>query len=340
VTTEPPDGGLPPGPSALPAWAVEPVHLSDYDPGWPAAAEAYAAELRPALAPRLLSPIEHVGSTSVPGLPAKPVIDLMALVSELDRAAEITAAALGTTGWRYVPPEFDGRPFRRFLARVSSDDRHRLAHLHLMAPGAARWDQQLAFRDALRADPALRDEYAAVKSGLARAHAADRERYTDEKATFVLKVLRSLGALSLALLALLVAGCGSSHPWWYSSGATSCGPPAGLRVAGRVSELGSCSGNFLTPARQVTLNVGDTIDIHMQQEAGGPSGSSPVPVPSALLPAVSGSSAVKRTAANSAQATTTFRAVHRGRATLIIPGRCLLDGHRRTGCPVLNITVR
>jgi GrpB-like predicted nucleotidyltransferase (UPF0157 family) len=334
MTTRPPD------PADLPAWAVEPVHLSPYDPAWPAAAEAFAAELRPTLAPWLLSPIEHCGSTSVPGLTAKPVIDLMALVSDLDQAAEATAAALAEPGWRYVPPEFDGRPFRRFLAKVSADERHRLAHLHLMAPGAARWDQQLAFRDALRARPALRDEYATVKSALAQAHPQDRERYTDEKAAFVVRVLRTLGALSLALGALLMTGCGSSHPWWYTSGATSCGPPADLRMAGHISELGNCAGNFLTPARQVTLNVGDTIDLHMLQEAGGPSGSSPVPLPPAMLPAVRGSSAVKRTAANSAQATTTFRAEHPGQATLVIPGRCLLDGQRSTGCPVLNIIVR
>ena len=91
-----------------------------------------------------------------------------------------------------VPPEFDGRPWRRFLAKVSPDGQHRRAHLHLMAPGAERWDQQLRFRDALRADPALRDRYAEVKSRLARAHTDDRERYTDEKAIFVTGVLRDL----------------------------------------------------------------------------------------------------------------------------------------------------
>ena len=329
-----------PGPDEPPAWAFEAVHLSAYDPGWPARAAAYAGELRPFLGPWLLSPIEHVGSTSVPGLAAKPVIDLMALVRDLDATVAAVAPALGEQGWRYVPPDLDGRPFRRFLAKVTPDERHRLAHLHLMAPGAARWDQQLRFRDALRARPALRDEYAAVKSGLARVHPGDRERYTDEKATFVVRVLRGLGALSLALLCLLVAGCGGSHPWWYESGATSCGPPALLHAAGKVSLLGSCAGSFWSPAGKVTLNVGDTIDIHITQEGGGPSGSSPVPVPPAQLPAVSGSSAVKRTAARSDQATTTFLAEHPGQATLIIPGRCLLDGHQRTACPILNVTVR
>ena len=208
MTTEPPDPGEPP------AWAFEAVHLSPYDPGWPAQAAAHAAELRPILAPWLLSPIEHVGSTSIPGLVAKPVIDLMALVSDLDATVTAVAPTLGEQGWRYVPPELDGRPFRRFLAKVTPDERHRLVHLHLTAPGADRWDQQLRFRDALRADPALRDEYAAVKSGLARAHPDDRERYTDEKATFVVRVLRGLGLLSLAVLCLLVAGCGQGpKPW-------------------------------------------------------------------------------------------------------------------------------
>jgi GrpB-like predicted nucleotidyltransferase (UPF0157 family) len=184
----------PPGPGDPPAWAVEAVHLSAHDPGWPARAAAYAAELRPVLGPWLLSPIEHVGSTSVPGLVAKPVIDLMALVTDLDAVVGEQAATLDGMDWRYVPPELDGRPFRRFFAKVSPDDRHRRAHLHLMAAGADRWDLQLRFRDALRADPALRDEYAAVKSRLARAHPGDRERYTDEKAEFVVRALRDLGA--------------------------------------------------------------------------------------------------------------------------------------------------
>ena len=183
----------PPDPDDPPAWAVEAVHLSAYDPGWPAQAAAFANELRPVLGPWLLSPIEHVGSTSVPGLVAKPVIDLMALVTDVDAVVRATAATLGGMGWHYVPPELDGRPFRRFFAKVSPDGRHRQAHLHLMAAGAARWAEQLRFRDALRADPALRDEYAAVKSRLARAHTQDRERYTDEKAGFVARVLRSLG---------------------------------------------------------------------------------------------------------------------------------------------------
>jgi GrpB-like predicted nucleotidyltransferase (UPF0157 family) len=176
-----------------PPWAVESVHLSAYDPGWPDRAAAYADELRPVLGRWLLGPIEHVGSTSIPGIVAKPVIDLMARVADPDAVVGRAGGSLDALNWRHVPPELDDRPWRRFFARVSADDQHRLAHLHLMAAGAARWDQQLLFRDALRADPDLRAEYAAVKERLAGAYAGERERYTDEKAAFVTRVLRDLG---------------------------------------------------------------------------------------------------------------------------------------------------
>jgi GrpB-like predicted nucleotidyltransferase (UPF0157 family) len=138
----------------------------------------------------LLSSIEHVGSTAIPGIVAKPVIDLMAQVTDNDTVVDQVGGVLDGMKWKHVPPELDDRPWRRFFAKASPDGRHRLAHLHLMNPGAARWNQQLQFRDALRADPALRDEYATVKSRLASTYADDRERYTDEKASFVTRVLR------------------------------------------------------------------------------------------------------------------------------------------------------
>src|SRR5215471_13445526 len=164
-------------PDDPPGWAFESVHLSAYDPCWPDRAAGYADELQPVLVQWLLAPIEHVGSTSIP-----------------DIVAEQTAARLDGMNWRYVPPDLDGRPWRRFFAKVSLDDQHRQAHLHLMSVGAARWDQQIRFRDALRASPELRSEYAAIKSQLATAYPDDRERYTDEKAVFVTRVMRDLDA--------------------------------------------------------------------------------------------------------------------------------------------------
>jgi len=71
-------------PGNPPAWAVEAVHLSAYDPCWPSLAAGYAEELRPVLDRWLLGPIEHVGSTAISGIVAKPVIDLMAQVTDTD----------------------------------------------------------------------------------------------------------------------------------------------------------------------------------------------------------------------------------------------------------------
>jgi GrpB-like predicted nucleotidyltransferase (UPF0157 family) len=187
-----------PDPDSPPAWAIETVHLTAYDPRWPARAAECSDELAPVLNRWLLGPIEHVGSTAIPGIVAKPVIDLMALVADTDALVARAGGALDAMNWRHVPPDLDGRAWRRFFAKVSPDGEHRLAHLHLMSAGTARWDQQLRFRDALRESPALRDEYGAIKLRLACTYADDREKYTDEKAAFVTRVLRDLGAAGLA----------------------------------------------------------------------------------------------------------------------------------------------
>jgi GrpB-like predicted nucleotidyltransferase (UPF0157 family) len=181
-----------PGPAQLPPWATAAVRIVPYDPGWPGLAARFTAELVTALGPSLLCPVEHVGSTSVPGLAAKPVIDLMALVADNEKTAAAAGPALAGLGWRHVPPEADARPWRQFFVRASGDGRYRLAHLHLMSAGAQRWAQQLRFRDALRADAALRDEYAGLKTRLAAEFGPDRERYTAAKAEFIGRILPTL----------------------------------------------------------------------------------------------------------------------------------------------------
>ena len=130
--------------------------------------------------------IEHIGSTAVPGLAAKPVIDLQAPVEHLG-VANTVASVVATHKWHYVSPELDQRPYRWFFVKVH--DGHRVAHLHLMTAGSRRWHRQLAFRDALRADPALVDAYGQLKIQLARSHHDDRESYTAGKRRFVHDVL-------------------------------------------------------------------------------------------------------------------------------------------------------
>ncbi len=170
-----------------PAWATEPVEVLPADPAWQITGAKEREDLEAALAPWLVLPVEHVGSTSVPGLAAKPILDFQAAVTSLDVISTI-AAELAPLGWHYVPPELDQRPWRRFLVKVS--DERRLAHLHIMITGTPRWEQQLVFRDALRGAPRLVDDYAALKLDLATRHMTDRERYSSAKADFVRAVLK------------------------------------------------------------------------------------------------------------------------------------------------------
>jgi len=87
-----------------------------------------------------------------------------------------------------VPPELDGRPHERFFVQVI--DGHRAAHLHLLLAGSPHREDLVRFRDALRADPKLAADYAALKARLAGAHHDDRERYTAAKHDFVAGVLQ------------------------------------------------------------------------------------------------------------------------------------------------------
>ena len=176
----------------MPSWATEPIAIVDPDPSWPVQAAELRGQLSGLLARWLTTEIHHVGSTSVLGLAAKPILDLMAGVADLDAAPEI-AATLAGHGWHYVPPQLDERDYRRFFVQVV--DGHRHAHLHLMRPDAEEWSRHLVFRDRLRADATLRDGYAELKRRLAAAHAGDREAYTEAKSGFINAALnnRALG---------------------------------------------------------------------------------------------------------------------------------------------------
>jgi len=169
-----------------PASATEKVEVHSADLAWQERGQQERLLLEATLGAWLVAPIEHVGSTAVPNLSAKPILDFQAAVTNFGCAADI-AAALAPAGWHYVQPELDARAWRRFFVKVAQG--HRAAHLHVMLLSNARWRQQLAFRDALRADPPLVQRYAALKKGLASQHVTDREAYTAGKADFIAAVL-------------------------------------------------------------------------------------------------------------------------------------------------------
>ncbi|AFH64925.1 GrpB family protein [Paenibacillus caseinilyticus] len=174
--------------STWPAWAVEPVTLAPPDPQWPAQGENLRQELASLLLPFGVTEIEHIGSTSIPGLSAKPVLDLMAAVRGWEDVPGI-ARTLAPYHWHFVPPELDERPWRRFFVRAPKD--RRTAHLHLLLDGDPHWEEQLCFRNRLRTDDTLRDAYAALKAKLAADFREDREAYTAAKSEFIRSVLQT-----------------------------------------------------------------------------------------------------------------------------------------------------
>lgn len=169
-----------------PSWAAESVEVVDYDPRWAVRGVQERDLLQSLLAPWRTDDVEHIGSTAVPGLAAKPILDLQAPVVSLE-VADAVAGTLALYGWHYVPPHLDRRPYRRFFVKVVEG--RRAAHLHLMANDALRCRQQLSFRDALRGDSDLVRAYANLKTLLTEQHQYDREAYSSGKEQFIHRVL-------------------------------------------------------------------------------------------------------------------------------------------------------
>ena len=159
----------------------EAVELVSYDPTWPEQLEAERAQIAAALGD-LATAIHHVGSTAIPGLDAKPIIDTMVVVRRLDDAA-LCIAPLQALGYAFIdyPQNVDRRFFRKGLPRTH--------HLHIVAEGSQSLVDHLDFRDALRADPALRQQYQELKHVLARDFRNDRAQYSELKGAFIQKVL-------------------------------------------------------------------------------------------------------------------------------------------------------
>jgi GrpB-like predicted nucleotidyltransferase (UPF0157 family) len=161
-----------------------PVRVVCYDPTWPDQFERERSDLAALLAPWLVGPIEHVGSTAVPGLAAKPVIDIMAAVRDLDSSRPVIDV-LPRLGYCYWPYRED---VMHWFCKPS--DAFRTHHLHVVPFRSQLWLDRLAFRDYLRAHRPVAAQYASLKYELAKRCEFDRETYTDAKLPFVERVLR------------------------------------------------------------------------------------------------------------------------------------------------------
>jgi GrpB-like predicted nucleotidyltransferase (UPF0157 family) len=159
------------------------IEIVPWDPQWPGRFESERGSIAELLRPWIVADIEHIGSTAVPGLAAKPVIDIMAPVASLPESLDAIAAA-ATIGYLHYPYKPD---LMHWLCKPSP--RFRTHHLHLVPYRSGLWFERLAFRDALRSDIRLCSEYAALKRRLAAEAGHDREAYTDGKTGFIERVL-------------------------------------------------------------------------------------------------------------------------------------------------------
>lgn len=158
-----------------------PVRLESYDTEWPRLYEREAARIRSVLGDRVLL-LEHVGSTSVPGLAAKPVIDMLLVVADpAEEAAYIPSLEL--TGYRLVA-RHPGWYQHRMLAEPDTD-----INLHVLPPGSTETERTLRFRDRLRASEADRELYERTKRQLAARQWTDLRQYTDAKAEVIETIL-------------------------------------------------------------------------------------------------------------------------------------------------------
>lgn len=161
----------------------EPIRLAPYDPAWPERFEQERVALEQAIGQWTTGGIHHVGSTAVPGLAAKPVIDILVGVESLE-ASRPCFEPLAGLGYLYAP--YLAEEMHWFCKPHPSRRTH---HLHLVPTDSKRFHDELAFRDRLRASPGIVGEYATLKRSLAERFAEDREAYTEAKAEFIRHVL-------------------------------------------------------------------------------------------------------------------------------------------------------
>lgn len=158
------------------------IRVVDYDPGWPARFTQHAERMRSALGAAALV-IEHIGSTSVPGLAAEPIIDIALAVADVE-ATTTYEPALQAVGYSLRVRE----PGHRMFQTPERD-----VHIHVYSPDSPFLERHLRFRDRLRLSAADRETYARVKRALATRHWPDMNAYADAKPEIIDRIRRAAG---------------------------------------------------------------------------------------------------------------------------------------------------
>ncbi|WP_338688533.1 GrpB family protein [Bradyrhizobium sp. 26S5] len=158
------------------------IVVSAYDPNWPALFDQERARIQAALGGLALA-VEHIGSTAVPGLPSKPIIDLLVGVLDLDGAQHRYVEPMATLGYTYMPQYESWLPGELFFRKGPPGPWTH--HVHVMPLSHPRWQQLILFRDYLRAHPEAARAYADVKRVLACTSRDDIAAYRNGKSAFV-----------------------------------------------------------------------------------------------------------------------------------------------------------
>lgn len=168
----------------------QPVSIAPYNPNWPNLFTKEQTFLQKFLADYLVGTIEHIGSTAIPNLVAKPVIDIMAPVKSLRDSHSAIEILVINAHYCYFP--YKAEIMHWFCKPAPYFRTH---HLHLVPYQSQLWKERLAFRDYLRENPEAAQDYAELKLSLAKQYKHDREAYTNEKWPFVKDILEKTGVL-------------------------------------------------------------------------------------------------------------------------------------------------
>lgn len=164
------------------------IVLEEYNPEWTKMASDEIEHLKKLLPIQHILSIEHVGSTAIPGMVAKPIIDIQIAVHSLAEAKTFAIKILEANEYVYWYQNRD--PEHMFFVKgMPPFGTKRTHHVHMYEENCSQWLNKILFRDYLIKHPDLLQEYANLKRALAEFHAQDRERYTEAKTAFVEKVL-------------------------------------------------------------------------------------------------------------------------------------------------------
>lgn len=168
----------------------EEISIVPYNPKWPSLFEKEAAFLRSKLPSKLIKRIEHFGSTSIPGLLAKPIIDILVEVSSLEETKKQIVPILKSEGYEYFwrPTIGDQAPFYAWFIKRNSNGK-RTHHIHMVEADSDLWDR-IYFRDYLKEFPDEAKHYDELKRSLSEKYPNDRVAYTKEKTDYIVSTTK------------------------------------------------------------------------------------------------------------------------------------------------------